>query len=386
VPGLLDGITVVDLSSVGPASRASRWLADFGAEVVKVGPIPSAGDVVLDAPEHAYAAQRGLRRILLDLKSPGGSAVMRQLVGEVDVLLESFRPGVMARLGLEYASVRDLNPRIVYCSTSGYGADGPWAAWAGHDLNYVAASGLLSATGRGPDGRPPVLGATIADAAGGGLHAVASILAALVARSLTGEGRHLDVSILDGMVALMALPIDQYLATGEVTGPASSLLTGRYACYGVYRCADDRWLSVAAIEPRFWANLCRALGCDRWIGAQLDDDVRAEVRGDLERAFLTRARDDWVRTLAPADTCVAPVQSIDEVGASEHLRARRTFVTAESPGTGRVEQVGPCLAGMQPADEVYELPGGRIDTDDVLSELGLTAQEIDQLRTEGSIA
>ena len=339
---MLDGITVLDLATVGPAARASRWLADYGARVVKVS---SSHKTQIVPPFYAYSAHRGMERVGLDLSTPEGVEEFMRLAEDADVVIESYRPGVTTKLGVGYDAVRGRNPGIVYCSTTGFGQDGPRAQWAGHDLNYLAVGGFLDCSGRGPDGRPPIPGATVADSAGGGMQAVMAILAALVRRSASGAGAHLDVSIADGVLALMALQVDEYLATGAVPGPGHGLLTGRYAFYGVYGCADGKWVTVAAIEPRFWANLCRALGLERWAGHQYDDAVQDQIRADMEAAFRTRARDDWVAALAPADTCVAPVLSVPEVVDDEQYRARGAFVTASDPEHGEFRQVGYTLAG-----------------------------------------
>jgi alpha-methylacyl-CoA racemase len=186
--GLLDGITVLDLASVGPAVRASGWLADYGASVIKVGPVPRDASTQITPKPHYYSGGRGTRTVQLDLKADAGRETFLRLAESADVVIESFRPGVVARLGIGYDDVKGRNPRIVYCSTSGYGQSGPRAQWAGHDLNYLAVSGFLATGERGLDDKPMVPGATVADSAGGGLQAVAAILAALVARSRTGEG------------------------------------------------------------------------------------------------------------------------------------------------------------------------------------------------------
>src|SRR5205807_3440611 len=215
---MLEGITVLDLSTVGPAARASRWLADYGARVVKVG---APAGLQIEPPFYAYSAHRGMDRVGIDLKSADGLEQFMALVDSADVLIESFRPGVVDRLSIGYDALKGRNPRLVYCSTSGYGQDGPRAQWAGHDLNYLAVGGFLDCSGRGPDMRPPIPGATVADSAGGGMHAVIAVLAALVHRGSTGEGAHLDVSVADGVLALMALAGDEYLAAGTVPGPGA---------------------------------------------------------------------------------------------------------------------------------------------------------------------
>jgi len=392
---------VLDLASVGPAARASRWLADYGATVVKVGPVPAKGAAQITPPFFAYSAHRGMQRILLDLKAPEGLDALCRLASHADVLIESFRPGVMARLGAGPEQLRAINPRLVYCSTTGYGQSGPQSGWAGHDLNYLAATGFLDCSGRGAvggaggrgtggdlgAGQPPIPGATVADSAGGGMHAVMSILAALVARATTGEGAYLDVSVAEGVLALMALQIDEYLATGVVPGPGHGLLTGRYACYDTYQAADGKWISVAAIEPRFWANLCRLLDLDRWVDHQTDDSVQDQVRADVAAALARRPRDEWVDLLAPADTCVAAVRSVPEVVDDPQFAARGAFVKAEHPVRGAFPQVGPTLAGTRRADAPYPVREADVsDADVLLVAAGLSSDTVAQLRQKGVVA
>ena len=384
---MLDGITVLDLASVGPAARTSRWLADYGATVVKVGPPPDQRGVQITPPFYAYAGHRGMQRCLLDLKSAAGVDAFLRLAARADVVIESFRPGVVDRLGIGYQAVSARNPRIVYCSTTGYGQDGPHAQWAGHDLNYLAVAGYLDCSGRDPHGGPALPGATIADSAGGGLHAVVAILAALVRRACSGAGAYLDVAVADGVVALMSLAIDEYLATGEVPGPRHGLLTGRFACYDVYECGDGRWLSVAAIEPRFWANLCRALGCERWIEHQTNDTEQESIRADLRAVFATHDRDHWVATLGPADTCVAPVATIPEVVADPHLRARNVFVEAERTNGEHFGQVGWVLAGMARDQAAPLVRDATVtDTDALLADAGFDSETLAAMRAEGVLA
>jgi alpha-methylacyl-CoA racemase len=382
----LDGITVLDLSTVGPAARCTRILADHGARVVKLG-APAKSGINTEPAFHAYSGGRGTWHARLDLKQPEGVAVFLRMAARADVVVESFRPGVVARLGIGYADVRAVNPRIVYCSTSGYGQDGPRVRWAGHDLNYLAVGGYLDCSGRRADGGPPLPGATIADSAAGGMHAAIAILAALLRRQRTGEGEFLDVAVADGVLSLMALPIDEHLATGEVVGLGHDVLSGRYACYDLYAARDCRWLAVAAIEPAFWANLCRALGLERWIPHQTDDARQAEIRADLRAAFLARDRDEWVERLAPNDTCVAPVQSIAEVVRDPQFQARGAFGEALHPERGRIRQLAPALAGMPRPAEPPRLPQpGATETDALLADAGYAPSEIERLRASGAVA
>lgn len=383
----LAGVSVLDFATVGPAARCTRILADYGATVVKVGAPPKRSGVQIEPAFFAYAGGRGTKRVRLDLKAPAGKAAFLRLAAHADVVVESFRPGVVARLGLGYEDVRRVNPRVVYCSTSGYGQDGPAAGWAGHDLNYLALGGFLACSTPGVGGAPPLPGATIADGAAGGMHAAIAVLAALVRRGATGEGAYLDVAVADGVLSLMALAIDEHLATGADVGPGHDILSGRYACYGVYRCRDGRWLSVAAIEPAFYANLCRALGLDAWLEKQSDDAAQPALREALAGALSERDRDEWVAKLAAADTCVAPVLAVEELARDSHFAARGAFVEAEHPARGRFRQLGPVLAGAAPVARPAPLrDASETDTDALLSAAGYSAAELAALRSEGVIA
>lgn len=383
---LLEGITVLDLASVGPAARASRMLADYGARVVKVAPVARKGAVQIVPPFHTYGAGRGFERLRLDLKADAGRETFLRLAERADVVIESFRPGVVDRLGIGYGAVRARNPGIVYCSTSGYGQDGPASGWAGHDINYLAMGGFLACSEPRSDGGPPIPGATVADSAGGGMQAVIAILGALVSRATTGLGRRLDVAATDGVLSLMSLAIDQYLATGEVAGPRQVLLTGRYACYDLYPARDGKWLAVGAIEPHFFANLCDALGLARYKGHQLDDDRQDEIRAAFRKAFGERDRDDWVARLAPADTCVAPVYSIPELVEDAHFRERRVFMEAEHAEEGRFRQVAPVLAGGVREQPLHHVRAAdETDAVALLRRAGLADDEIEKLRAEGVV-
>jgi alpha-methylacyl-CoA racemase len=383
----LDSFTVLDLSSVGPASRCSRILADYGATVIKVLPPPSKSAVQIQPPFFAYSANRGLKRVQIDLKAADGKAAFLRLAAVADVVIESFRPSVVTRLGIGYEELKRVNERIVYCSTSGYGQTGPYAQWAGHDLNYLAVGGLLHCTGRRPDGGPAIPGATVADGAGGGMQAVIAILAALLRRSVTGHGTYLDVSVAEGVLFLMSLYIDQYLATGELPGPGHDILTGRFACYDVYQARDGKWLAVGVIEPAFFANLCKALGLEQWIPYQTDDARQEEIRAALRTAFATRNRDEWVAELAPRNTCVAPVYSIAELLQDPQFLSRQVLIDTAHPQRGNVRQVGPILAGAERTQSTYSLPDSSMtDTDELLRGVGVSQPQIDKMRRDGVVA
>jgi alpha-methylacyl-CoA racemase len=383
----LGGVTVLDLSTVGPASRCTRLLADFGAQVVKIGPVPGRGPGATEPPFFSYGAGRGYKRAKLDVRDDEGREAFLALASKSDVVVESFRPGVVDRLGIGYGQVAERNPGIVYCSTSGYGQSGPRSAWAGHDLDYLAVSGYLAMSAPETGGAPPLPGATIADAAAGGMHAAMSIMAALLARKTSGKGRYLDVAVADGALWLMSLAVDEHLATGADVKARHDVLSGRYACYSNYEAGDGRWIAVGAIEPKFFANLCRALGCDEWIEHQYDDAHQPEIRTALASAFAGRDRDSWVEILATSDTCVAPVLGPAEVSGDAQYLHRGAFVTAEHPTAGSFLQVGPLLAGMPKIDEPVELPDQEVtQTDELLEGADVSHDDVARMRARGVLA
>ncbi len=375
--GPLCGVTVLDLSTVGPAARCTRLLADYGARVVKVGPVPATDASPVEPPFFAYSGHRGMRRVLLDLKHGDGKKAFLALAAAADVVVESFRPGVVDRLGIGYDAVSALNPGIVYCSTSGYGQDGPHAQWAGHDIDYLAVGGYLAMSTPGPDGAPPLPGATVADAAAGGMHAALAITAALAGRSSTGRGAYLDVSVAEGVLWLMSLPIDEQLALGTDPRPGHDVLSGRYACYGTFQAADRKWVAVGAIEAKFFANLCRALGCPQFAEAQLHEDAQPALRAAFAAAFATRTRDEWVDQLAAADTCVAPVLDVSEVVDHPQFAARGVVTEATHPTEGELRQLAPLLAGMPRPEGPTALPdAAQTDTKHLLKEAGVDGETV----------
>jgi alpha-methylacyl-CoA racemase len=382
--GPLAGVSVLDLGTIGPGARACRILSDLGAAVVRL--VAPAG-IGTTLPFYAYSAMRGVRRCGVDLRADGGTTVALDLAAAADVAVEGFRPGVADRLGVGYHAVLARNPGIIYCAASGYGQHGPRAGWAGHDLNYLAVTGYLHAGERARD-RPPLPGATVADAAGGGLHAALAVIAALFARTNDPRqsGRYLDVAATDGMIGLMSMPVEEHLATGTEPGPGRGVLSGRYACYGVYECAGGGWISVAALETKFFTNLCRELDRADLAELQYDDDRQDELRAALAELFATRSRDEWTARLAHRDTCVAPVLSVAEVAQDAHHRERGLLTTARHLERGSFGQLGGVWAGSVPPAEPVVLPADdQFDTDAVLGELGYTTDRLRALRAAGAI-
>jgi crotonobetainyl-CoA:carnitine CoA-transferase CaiB-like acyl-CoA transferase len=306
MPGALEGIRVLDLTRLLPGAVATQWLAEYGAEVIKVEQ-PPAGDYARES----YAAlfeetNRGKKSVMLDLKAAKESFL--NLMRGADVLIEGFRPGVMERLGLGYETLRALNPRLIYAALTGYG---PHTLLAGHDVNYLAMSGVLDLI-RAEDGTPVIPGVQIADLAGGSMQAVIGILLALEERHRTGLGQRVDVSMTDGCGVL--LPIAR--------AGGSDLLLGKYACYHVYRAAEDSFVAVGALEPKFWANLCRELGCQELIDQQFAPD-QLEATRKLEEIFKTAAAETWFSRIGEKDCCVTPVRKAGPGAVSKLGRAPR---------------------------------------------------------------
>lgn len=385
--GALESVRVLDFASVGPGARASRILSDYGAEVIKLGPVPAKQTTQIVPPHYAYSGHRLMKRALLDLKSSDGREAFLALAEDADVVLESFRPGVVDRLGIGYAAVKNVNDGIIYCSTSGFGQSGPRSNWAGHDVNYLALSGYLDCTGRRADGSPPLPGATVADIAAGGMHAAMAIMAALLRRAQTNAGEYLDVSIADGAFGLMSLYADEYLATGTEPAPGHYILTGRFACYDIYTCGDGRHLSIGAIEPQFWRNLCTELGLERFANSQTNDDVQDEIRMAISEVLATKTRDQWAAQLGPADCCVAAVNTVAEATKDDQYTARGLVVEADHVTKGRFHQTGPVWAGTTQVDGAYPVrDSGVTDTAELLVTAGYDETLISELISKGAVA
>ena len=388
----LAGIRVLDLTRLLPGGYATLLLADLGADVIKIEE-PGKGDYIRWTPPMVgelsaghIALNRNKRSVTLDLKNPGGVDAFLRMVETADVLVESFRPGVLGRLGLGWEVVRARNDRLIYCAITGFGQDGPRAQDAGHDANYLALSGALSMTG--PDGGPPSLpGVQIGDLGGGGMAAVIAILAALHGREITGRGELCDVSMLDGVVSWLGLHAGGFFATGVVPERGRAPLSGAYPCYRVYPAADGH-LTVAALEPQFWHELCTALDRpdlhhDAFATGQRRDAVIAE----LEALFVGRTRNGWMERFDGRDVCVAPVKDLDEALDDEQIRHRGMVVEQDLPAVGSVRHIGnPVRVGPAPAAELVRRPppGLGEHTQEILEELGIDGAARARLADSGA--
>ncbi|MEA2384976.1 MAG: alpha-methylacyl-CoA racemase [Solirubrobacteraceae bacterium] len=393
----LDGVRVLDLSRLLPGPFCSLLLADFGADVVKVedtgqgdymrwappvyeGADPSAASAMF------LALNRNKRSVRIDLKDERGRDVLFALAREADVLLESFRPGVLDRLGCGYEALRAVNPGLVYCAISGYGQDSPLRDRSGHDLNYLALAGLLGLTGD-RDGGPVQPAGQIADLGGGALMAAFGILAALRERDRSGEGQLVDVSMTDGTLSWLALVAGRFLADGVPPRRGDLELGGALVCYRPYRCADG-WITIGALEPKFWAAFCGGVGREDLIAGQFDAPG-SDTHREVEAVVAARTRTEWAAFAAEHDCCIEPVLGLDEVLESEHVRAREMVVELDQAGAAEpVRQLGvPVKLSRTPGD-TGQRPGPALGehTEELLGELGYSAEEIRALLEAGAVA
>jgi crotonobetainyl-CoA:carnitine CoA-transferase CaiB-like acyl-CoA transferase len=388
----LAGLRVLDLSRLLPGGYATLLLADLGADVLKVEE-PGKGDYLRWMPPYAstgegamhLALNRGKRSLTLNLKLSQGRDLLRRLVRDADVLVESYRPGVMDRLGVGREVLSAENNRLVYVAISGYGADGPYADRAGHDINYLGYAGALSFSGH-PSTGPWQPGVQVGDLGGGGLPAVVAILVALRVRDATGEGQFCDVSMTDGVLSWLTLAAGAYAATGVPPRLGAETLNGGFACYGVYACADGRHVTVGALEPQFFATLCGVLGVPELVPWQLDPARQDELRTRLAAVFATRTRDAWLAELVPADCCVGPVNDLAEAWADPQVRARGMVVPQALADGTPFAQLG-VVPRLSATPGRVGPPAAALgaDTDAVLASLGCAPSEVADLRAAGVV-
>jgi alpha-methylacyl-CoA racemase len=393
----LEGLRVLDLTRLLPGGFCSLMLADLGADVVKVEDT-GMGDYIRWAPPYYEGAEdsarsalflslnRGKRSIRIDLKSPQGKDVLLRLARNADVLLESFRPGVLDRLGVGYERLRQENPRLVYCAITGYGQDGPARDRSGHDLNYLGLNGILGLSGDA-DGPPIPSAAQIADLGGGALMAVVGVLSALRERDRSGEGQLVDCSMFDGSLSFLVMVAAEMLAGAPMPRRGELRLAGAVVCYRTYACADG-YVTLGALEPKFWAEFCRGVGREDLLGGAFEPPGSDAHRAVCE-IFIARTREQWRAFATEHDCCLEPVLDLDEVLDSELVAAREMVVELDQPGADRpVRLLGaPIKLSRTPADPSNAPgPGLGQHTREVLAEAGYPRAEVDALLESGAVA
>lgn len=334
----LQSIRVLDLSRLLPGPFCTMLLADFGAEVIKIE-APELGDYarhyepkIDENSVMFHSLNRNKKSVTLDLKTDEGKDQFLQMVGKADVVVESFRPGVMKRLGLDFPVLEKINPRLIYCAISGYGQTGPYAEMPGHDINYISYAGLLELMGE-KDGKPIVPAVQVADLAGGAYPAVTGILLALLEREKSGKGQFIDISMMDGVISLLQSTLPNYLMKNIPSKRGEQMLSGGLACYEVYQTKDGRWLAVGALEMKFWRIFCQKLGKPEWIPLLNEpDEVQYKLTHDIQTVMYTKTLAEWMDIFEDAEACVSPVLTFAELVNHPQVQVRRMFETIEQDG------------------------------------------------------
>ena len=396
--GVLDGIKILELARVPPAEMPGMMFADMGADVLKIEtPDPGREQSLAAERREAFAfVNRNKRSLSLNLKAPEGQAIFRKLAAEADVIVEGFRPGVMKRLGADYETIGALNPRIVYCSLSGFGQDGPYRDYPAHDMNYLSLAGVLGLIGEA-DRKPAIPLNLVADYAGASLHGALGIMLALFARERTGRGQHVDVSYLDTTISLLAATPNMRFFFSDGTSPrrGQGFLGGSYPYYAIYETRDGKLLTIGCTEPWLWENFCRAIDKPEFarFARKPDQFVRAAnaeeeaARNEIEALIRTRDRDEWYDRLVKADVCVGKVYDVEEMVGDPQVLHRRMIVDIQHPKHGSVREVGIAIKlSDTPGTIRTAAPTSGEHTDEVLKGLGIAPAELATLRSKGVIA
>lgn len=401
----LEGIRILDLTHLAPGALCTMILGDLGADVIRIEAPPGVGGrgaglgmspLGEEGRKRAAfdALNRNKRSVGLNLRSELGRGIFYKLARTADVIIEGFRPGVVKRLGVDYESVRQVNPQIIYCSLSGYGQDGPYSKFPGHDVNYISIAGALNLIGTA--GQPPVIPLNLlADFAGASLHGVIGIMAALVARNKTGKGQYVDISYTDGAMSVITWFISQYFATGVLFSKGETWLHGAYPYYSVYQAKDGKYVSIGCVEPWFWENLCRALGKEEYIPYCIspehffhkpEGEIWEKIFSDLRQIFLTKTRDEWFDFLSQKDVPVGKVYTLDEVFSDPQVLHREMVVELEHPSVGKVRQPGIAVKLSETPGKIRRLaPIFGEHTEEILLELGYDQSQIGELRQSSVI-
>ena len=396
----LEDIKILDLTHLAPGALCTMILGDLGADVIRIEAPPEvsgrgAGLGLSPRGEEGRrqaafdALNRNKRSVGLNLRDETGRQIFHQLAQTADVIVEGFRPGVVKRLGVDYEAIKAINPRVVYCSLSGYGQDGPYSNFSGHDVNYISIAGALDLIGTA-GGTPIIPLNLLADFAGASLHGVMGIMAALIARSKTGAGQYVDIAYADGVITLLTWFMSNHFSSGAMFKKGTTWFHGAYPYYGAYEAKDGKYVTIGCVEPWFWENLCRALGKEEYIPYHVspehflhkpEGDRWDEISSHLKQAFLTKTRDEWFDFLTKKDVPVGKVYSLDEVFSDPQLLHRQMLLEIEHPTLGKVKQPGIAIKLSETPGKVRRFsPIFGEHTEEVLLELGYTEAQVGELR------
>jgi len=397
----LEGLKILDLTRYAPGPYCTMILGDLGADVIKIEEVrpPDRGDSgqakapsdITHPPEFASPdspfnpVNRNKRSVCLNLKSEKAQGIFYKLVAKADVLIEGFRPGVTKRLGIDYPTLKEMNPRLIYCAVTGYGQDGPYRDLPGHDINYIASAGVVSAISL-PGKTPLIPGNLIGDMAAGGMQAAIGILAALAARERTGKGQFVDISMTDGAISMASMYLSHYFETGSLPEPQERMSCGTMPYFNYYQTSDGKYVAIACMESRFFANLCRALDYEDLISYQTDSQKASEIASAFKQRFLTKTSQEWFDILSRADVPVSRVNTLDELADDPQAKHRGMILEVDTPGKGKVLQAGISIKLSDTPGSVRNIgatPGE--NTEEILTELGYSLEEIRQLQEENVI-
>jgi alpha-methylacyl-CoA racemase len=388
--GPLSGIRILDLTQLYPGPLATMMLADMGADVVRIEH-PNRPDLVHLLPPFigkesaAYLSlNRSKRSLALDTGTEQGRHVFFDLVRTADLVVEQFRPGVLDKIGIGYEQATLFNPRIIYVSITGFGQNGPYRKKAGHDINYMALAGLLSQVKKGEEMALP--GFQTADVAGGAYLSVIACMAGLWHRERTGKGQKIDVSMMDGILPLLTLQLAQYWGS-RVKEDFVNVLDGSFACYGVYECADGKYVSLAALEPKFWASFCHMVNKPEWLTSQFPAGGEIKkVREEVAGLFKTKSREEWVELAEVHDVCLSSVHEMEDLEKDPQLRAREMIIETEHEGGVKLKGVGvPIKFSECKPDPPEPAPVVGQDSIEILKEAGYSEERIEELVEKGIV-
>ncbi|MFO7569270.1 MAG: CoA transferase [Smithellaceae bacterium] len=389
--GPLTGLRILDFTRLYPGPLATMMLGDMGAEVIKIENM-SSPDYMRFYPPYVegesagyLAVNRSKRSLAVDLKSDAGRGIFYTLLKSADIVVEPFRPGLMDNMGIGYTRACDIKKDIIYISLTGYGQNGPYASHAGHDINFIGYSGILAATGTSETG-PVIPGPQLGDIAGGAYMTVIACLAALSARNTRGIGQQVDVAMLDGLMPLMTLQMAHTQAAGAFA-PGEAPLSGGLACYGVYRCRDDKYMALGILEDKFWKKFCHLASRPDWEGQFMvhGNDAR-KLREEIQMLFLTKTRDEWTKIASGLDICLTPVLAADEIEQDPHLQARNMICKEDHPVCKTLKSIGvPIKFSRTPARASGSAPALGRDTIAILEEIGYFTDEIKTMQQDGVI-